>query len=127
MAYHSLLDWRLAGDLVGLLEAKHFDATSWESTEASLASTFVAEFGGSVVPLDGGVVAVDLPAPRPLMIVCHPFESTDENRYPARLALAVGDAEMRGIAGGDRPIEFADSFNLVRRPGWIAADLFQFA
>jgi hypothetical protein len=43
------------------------------------------------------------------MIVCHPFESTDENRYPARLALAVGDAEMRGIAGGDRPIEFADS------------------
>src|SRR5207248_571714 len=111
--------------MLHLLERSEFDASAWEATEASLAASFVEDFGGTVVPLEGGVSAVDLPVPYPLVIVSHPFEDTNENAFPARLAMAVGDAEMQGIGGGDREITFADTFNLVRRPGWVAARAFE--
>jgi hypothetical protein len=126
MAYHPLLDWRLASDMLRLLREGKFDASPWSATEASLARSFAADFGGNVVALDGGVSSVDLPQPYPLLVVCHPLEDTQGEAFiPERLALAVGDAELRGLAGGDdRNVLYADSFNLIRRPGWVAADAF---
>ena len=124
MAYHPLLDWRLARDMQGLLEKSEFDTSLWEDEETDLAASFSADFGGAPLQLDGGVWAVDLPSPQPLVILSHPLENTlNEDVVPERLALAIGDAEMRGLAGDDRPITFADTFNLIRRPGWVAADV----
>jgi hypothetical protein len=126
MAYHPPLDWRLASDMLRLLRERNFDASPWSATEASLARSFAADFGGNVVALDGGVSSVDLPQPYPLLVVCHPLEDTQGEAFiPERLALAVGDAELKGLAGGDdRKVLYADSFNLIRRPGWVAADAF---
>ena len=128
MAYHPLLDWRLSRDMLRLLESKEFDPGAWHKAEGSLAQTFAADFSGTVTELEGQVYGVDLPAPYPLLIVTHPFENTaNENVLPARLAFAIGDAEMRGLKRGERSVVFADTFNLVRRPGWVAAEAFQLA
>ncbi len=114
--------------MLRLFQDGTFDATGWAVDEAFLARSFASDFAGTAVSLEGGVSAIDLPAPRPLVVVTHPLENTlNENVVPERLALAIGDAEMQGLAGGDRGISFADSFNLIRRPGWVAAEVFKLA
>src|SRR5262249_25132524 len=120
--YHPLLDWRLGRDMLNLLEGAAIDIDDWIALEHRLAKQLATDFGGSyLADLDGGASAVAFA--EQLMIVSHPLENQD-NSLPRRLALAQADAEDRGFGELEgRPIVFRDSFDLIRRPGWIAAQL----
>jgi len=126
MAFHPLLDWRLSRDMLDLLEHRAFDVTAWAATERSLAKSFASDFGGAIIELEGGVMAVDTPSPWPLLIVAHPLESDHPNYLTERLAVAYVDAESRAVGeSGARGIIIDDVFNLLRRPGWVASRIYQ--
>jgi hypothetical protein len=122
MPYHPLLDWRLAADLFSLLEGHELKAEASAEQERRLADSFARDFGGSVVGLDGNCVAVDLG--HVILIVTHPLEDTRFASLPLRLASAVADAESRGFGGfTEKKILFRDTFDLLRRPGGVAAEI----
>jgi len=121
MAFHPLLDWRLGRDMLDLLETGAFDVSEWAPIEHDLSTSFCSDFGGERLDLDGGVQGVDLGPPWPVLIVSHPLESDQPDFLPERLALAWADAESR--ADGQRVI-VADVFNLLRRPGVVAARVY---
>jgi hypothetical protein len=121
MAFHPLLDWRLARDMLNLLEAGDFDIGVWAPAERDLAEQFCRDFGGTRIELDGGVQGIDPESPWPLVIVAHPLENENPDFLSERLALAWSDAESRA---NTRPIILADVFNLLRRPGAVAARVF---
>ena len=121
MAYHPLLDWRLAEDICGLLAGEDLDLQRAAPRERELAQAFAANFDGDPVELEGGVSAVRLD--RTLLIVTHPLESHDIELGSAteRLALAVADAEDQGFGTVGTGIVLEDSFTLLRTPGSIAS------
>jgi hypothetical protein len=121
MAYHPLLDWRLGRDMLDLLEFESIDLSAWRALEEALAESFTRDFQGEVVALDGNVSAVQLQGGLPLLIIAHPLESQHPDYLSERLALAWADAESRSEEGR---IVIDDVFNLLRRPGWVAAQLF---
>ena len=121
LIYHPLLDWRLGRDLLNLLIDHSLPIDEWQSVEESAAKAFAEDFNGKVRNLDGSVFAVE--TNEILMIVKHPFEEPMENFDPEqcgmteRMDLAYLDAED---SRGSRQIRFANSFDLLRRPGWVA-------
>jgi hypothetical protein len=121
MAFHPLLDWRLARDMLDLLETGTFDVGAWAAVERDLADEFRRDFGEDQIELEGNVQAVDLGAHWPLVIVSHPLEHTEPDFLPERLAVAWADAESRT---NNRSIIVADVFNLLRRPGAVAAAVY---
>jgi ATP-dependent helicase YprA (DUF1998 family) len=121
MAFHPLLDWRLARDMLTLLETGRLDVGAWVPIERDLVSAFCRDFGGIQLDLDGGVHGIDAGAPWPLVIVGHPLESDHADFLSERLALAWADAESR--ASGRR-ILVDDVFNLLRRPGVVASRVY---
>jgi hypothetical protein len=93
----------------------------WMALERRLAEQLARDFAGSYLNLEDGASAVAFA--EQLMIVSHPLENQADS-LPRRLALAQADAEDRGFGELEgRPIVFRDSFDLIRRPGWIAAQL----
>lgn len=117
MAFHPLLDWRLAEDMLDLTEHGTFDISRWADRERSLAESFQTNFQGSLLELSGGVWGVDLGAPWPTLLVAHPLEATHRDYVTARLGDAWADAEERN---GGRGVLVDDVFNLLRRPGYVA-------
>jgi hypothetical protein len=116
MAYHPLLDWRLARDMLDIAQGGDLQIDRWIQIERDLAASFAFDFGGAVAELDGDVVGIELDDL--LLIVRHPLE--DSIHHSSRLALASADAEDRGYGAlGDHPYRFSDSFNLLRRPGAV--------
>jgi len=122
--FHPLLDWRLGRDLLDLTLGRPLDMGRWSDQERLLAKAFAADFGGSEVSLDGGATAIE--TPKSIIIVRHPFESptvghaVEHLHLTERMDLAYVDAEE---LAGERRIQFANSFDLQRRPGWVMADL----
>lgn len=120
MAYHPLLDWRLARDMLWLLRGDQINLDDWLERQWPIAKSFASDFSGSALTLPSGAVAVELESS--LVLIKHPLE--DEHNPGLRLAEAIADAEdMEYGAVTGRPIDFADSFNLLRRPGREAARL----
>jgi ATP-dependent helicase YprA (DUF1998 family) len=117
MAYHALLDWRLGRDMLDLLETGHVDFGRWRSIEAGLASSFAEQFGGALLALPGDVSAVQFE--ERIVLVSHPLEPRGDTMSP-RLAVAHAEAEYLGFgAMSQKPILTSDTFNLLRRPGWV--------
>jgi hypothetical protein len=83
-----------------------------------VASSFAEVLGAGVVTLAGGAVAVQ--GANRSWIVTHPLERLELDFLPMRLAQAVADAEVTGLLTPGELPEFADSFNLLRRPVWVA-------
>lgn len=120
MAYHPLLDWRLARDMLGLISGGDIDYREWTALQTQTAKVFAADFGGSDVTLPTGAPSITF-ADR-IVLIRHSLE--DEINPPLRLAEAKADAEDLGFGTGtDKPIHFSDGFNLLRRPGREAARL----
>ncbi len=117
MSYHPLLDWRLARDLVEMLQGRSFDVSRWSEIERSLAEAFANVLGldpgkSVLADLDGGLVGIK--AGDELVLVVHPMESTHvEGHTTNRIAQAVADAEDRGYVLGST-LRFHDSFELLR-------------
>lgn len=120
MAYHPLLDWRLARDMLGLLMEGVLDVGAWSEIEEERARAFSRDFGGDVVALPGGVWGVE--ADDYTLIVCHPLEERSTG-VPRRLGQAIADSEARSADREHHPICLQDSFNLLRRPGHVFASL----
>jgi ATP-dependent helicase YprA (DUF1998 family) len=116
--FHPLLDWRLARDWLDLAAGREFNVSRWTNHEEAVATSFAGIIGARVEPLDGGAIAIVRDAQ--LWVVTHPLEQTDFDYLPIRLARAIADAEDKGVLSPGEPPRFADSFNLLRRPVWVA-------
>ena len=98
--------------------------SEWKSTEEALARAFAADFQGQSRLLSGNVFAVD--TDRVTMLIRHPFEKPTDEVDPEscdmteRMDLAFLEAQEDL---GDRRIVFVNSFDLQRRPGWVATKL----
>ena len=116
MAFHGLLDWRLAADLIDLLTGDTFDpAVRWEGLARDAVQSFALEFsaeGGEA----GGMPFAAI-GERHLLSV-HPFESTDEEGFSEQIAEAVLE-----IQDGGGEAVLTDHFDLLRRPAHVYGQL----
>jgi len=119
MAYHSLLDWRLALDMAHLAAGDRLvDLSSyWTGIAEQLVDGFCEDFGwerAQFGTLPGGVKWDRA------MIVTHPLWEHNRPGYRVeQLQEAIADAEARGFAqGGNRRWIALDLFELSRRPAW---------
>ncbi len=117
MPYHALLDWRLAWDMLDLLENGTLELHRWRPIEETLAASFARHFGGTQLTMPGDVSAIELE--ERIVLVGHPLEPRTST-LSRRLADAYAEAEYRGFGEmSHRPIVVTDTFNLLRRPGWV--------
>lgn len=123
MAFHPLLDWRLAGDMVRLLAAEDIDFGAWSTMEAQAAADYAAAFAGEAATLRGGASAVV--GDKFSLVVTHPLEETGDG-MGRRLANAVAELEAMGRSEADGiSLHFVTSFDLLRRPGLYGALAFE--
>jgi Lhr-like helicase len=114
MAYHALLDWRLARDLHHVLGGQELDYQDDRDEQLLLrwAQAYSAE------PVDGlGAPAARYSSPRYgdfIVIARHPLEAAERSIIAPRLATAATAAE-RSFSAIDG-IVFADTFTLDRDP-----------
>lgn len=127
MAYHSLLDWRLAGELLSILQTGEADTRRWQHEAAGLlrnwSSDFPPEDAEFVDDLGGAGPAV-LFEERLWVAPKSPFEAADEALQPERLK-----AVRRAAAADSRDIPdvvFIDDFLLDKAPARVTALLANF-
>lgn len=113
MAYHALLDWRLARDLFRLLQGE--ELTPDTALDRSAIERWAHAYGAT--PIDGDVPAARYESPRDgafVVMTRHSFEAVEESLMAPRLADAIAyTATKEGKLDG---IVFVDSFTLDRDP-----------
>lgn len=119
MAYHGILDWRLALDMFDLASGRAILKDRWFAWADGDRDQFCLHFGWTPRDFDGlpGAVLANQRA----VIFIHPLwnESVDHSTEEAGKAIA---AAMNGGFGKDQ-IRLFNLFDLVRRPAWIDAQL----
>lgn len=122
MNYHGLLDWRLALAYLWILNDPHYscgldgqfttpELDGWIDFAVKLSENFASQFGyqpmtwGSLPGFEAGAMRV---------IIVHPL--WDAQNPQGILAEAVE-------AAGGTSIQYIDTFNLLRRPGWCHMEL----
>jgi len=113
MAYHALLDWRLARDLFGLLHDGELQVDRAEESKAL--SRWAAAFGASVLDLASASAAV-IETPqygRFGVVLRHPFEGSDSDVMSERLADAAAEIEATQDC---EAVVFVDTFTIDRDP-----------
>ncbi len=122
--FHSLLDWRLALDMVRLAlgETVGLSDVYWNSLTDSLANSFCDDFHWAPTTF-GGLPGArkDFDAGSVALIISHPLWAHSEDALPDELADAVAAARYEG--GEALRIEIRDVFELSRRPALIDAGL----
>ena len=118
-AYHALLDWRLARDWIDLVCGDDLDTSRWAGIETDVAGSFAEAFDAQHQQLDGDVWLIEFYGRS--LLVSHPMENPEEAFWSDRLAAAAADAEDQGLVDGLGSLEVVSSFDLLRRPGKIAA------
>jgi len=116
MSYHALLDWRLARDLLEVLE--HGRLTIDTDVQAAVLLAWSRGYGA--VPLANVPGAVRFTHPRlgeHVLVVRHPLEASEISFMKDRLAEAMAEAEIEVPAA--RGVVFADTFTLDRDPGRV--------
>jgi DEAD/DEAH box helicase domain-containing protein len=124
MAYHGLLDWRLALDMARLAGGQEIGlAGYWSGVAEDLVARFCQDFGWHRTrfgPLPGA--EVDGMA----LIAAHPLWDVRPDYCVEDLADAIVAAEDRGYTeNGERRWMPADLFDLSRRPGWLEARVWE--
>jgi hypothetical protein len=112
MAYHGLLDWRLAADLVGLLRGRGLDPRARWETLAAAGLARLCEGLNFEHDVAGGLPAARLG--HEWILPLHPLE----NREVAHLSESVAEA-LDEIESADGTVHLTDYFNLLRRPAWV--------
>ena len=125
MAYHGLLDWRLASDLLGLLRGGEFDPNRlWGEFAEEIVEDFAAQFEDFEFEDLGGLPAAVHEAR--CVVGVHPLEETYLPRTSERVAEAAVEASARGYEEtGDHRLALADYFDLLRRPGHVYTQLWE--
>jgi ATP-dependent helicase YprA (DUF1998 family) len=116
--YHPLLDWRLAVDILRLGTGNSIDHQEADRMAASLARDFCREFGWQAITAAGRPAAIDAEFAPIALLVTHPLEGQD-HPLPVRLAAAERELSSQVINGEHPRVEFASTYQLVRRPGVI--------
>ncbi len=112
MAYHALLDWRLARDLFHLLrgEALRVDLAD----EAAAVARWSRAYNGLLLDVPGVAAAMHTGAyGKYAVVVRHAYEGSDDTVMANRLAEALAHIEATNPCDG---IVFVDSFTLDRDP-----------
>lgn len=117
-AYHPLLDWRLAVDLLSLGDGGDISLTQSDTLARGLLADFCTNFGwqpdtASEVP----AARADYPG-GPGMLVCHPLERRRAPRAP-RLEAATRILPNQGSSTEHRAFQIETTYDLVRRPGVV--------
>jgi Lhr-like helicase len=116
MAFHGVLDWRLALDVIDILRGRPFDPLRrWSGLSNSALSHFADGFGFSereVGTLRGAVLDSTC------VVATHPLEEDDPAATSERVAEAVLVGQAEGLTVLPR-----DAFNLLRRPAWVYSGL----
>ncbi|MGE0025595.1 MAG: DEAD/DEAH box helicase [Thermoleophilia bacterium] len=119
MAFHGLLDWRLACDLLDLLATGSVDLLArWSRLRSRALGSFRKGFPGFEMDERAGrqVLVSDAAA----IVPVHPLEETSPASLGGELAGVVAELEGDGFAlGGERPVVLATDFDLMRRPGHV--------
>jgi hypothetical protein len=115
MSYHALLDWRLARDVLEVLQNGRL--TIDPGAQQRALNNWA--HGYDAAPLVGvaGAVRFTYQMTDYVLIVRHPLEASETAFMAGRLAevLAMVEIEAPGIAG----VVFADAFTLDRDPGRV--------
>lgn len=119
MAYHALLDWRLAADLFQLLRGKPLPDS--RHREETVLTKWAQAYGANWIPdLPAGAALWEHPAfGRFVVVARHPLEAAEQTLIAPRLAETL---TMLTTAGLDTDgVVFVDSFTLDRDPGRVLA------
>ncbi|MFI5845609.1 DEAD/DEAH box helicase [Catenuloplanes sp. NPDC051500] len=109
-AWHPLLDWRLAVDLLDLLQGRPLEVSRQRERDLRAARRFAVDFKFSLVEDEVPMIV----APRGRLAILHPFEDRSGSSANARvMALRDQDSEVKLVS----------SFELIRRPGALMAEL----
>lgn len=120
-AYHPLLDWRLAADLVTLLRGEELDPYErWQGMSAGLLREFANEIDGEVVTLGSQEAVVNGDRDRALIVV-HPLE---RNQPPEQQAPPTIKARDEALSRGLEVLE-TSAFELLRSPSVVLRTLIQ--
>ncbi|PRY29289.1 DEAD/DEAH box helicase [Pseudosporangium ferrugineum] len=109
--WHPLLDWRLAVDLLDLLRGRSLDVNRQRDRDFNAARKLADDFD---LTLTGDEVPVIVKQGGSALAIMHPFEDQAPTSPNARVA------EVRSSYGN---VALATSFELLRRPGALIADL----
>ncbi|MDA0241801.1 MAG: DEAD/DEAH box helicase [Chloroflexi bacterium] len=129
MAYHGLLDWRLAMDMtrLALIEptTQVADLTSvislsgyWETIIAGLTQRFCDAFGGEPKQF-GNLHGVEMK--NQAFIVVHPLWSTNIQHISDEISFPLAEARLAGFVTSDKPFGLVDVFELDRRPAKVVS------
>lgn len=124
MAYHGLLDWRLALDMVRLAAGQQIGLSEhWDGIAESLVDRFSKDFGW-VLTRFGDLPGAIGRGSSTALIAVHPLWNTGFDHRGIRVADAIAEAESRGFTeNGPKKWVAVDLFNLSRRPAWVEAEI----
>jgi hypothetical protein len=117
-AYHPLLDWRLAIDLLSLGTGLSIDYEASNQFGRLLVQDFCRDFSWEAADANGVPAAIDTAFGEIAMAVTHPLERQDA---PVPMRLAEAERILSTRAGGGVPLrgKFVSTYQLVRRPGVV--------
>jgi Lhr-like helicase len=110
-AWHPLLDWRLAVDLLDLLRGRPLDVDRQIERDTKASERFALDFK---LELEADVVPVIVGKGGSRLAIMHPFEDVSTESVNERVA---------GIRSRYPGAALTSSFELLRRPGSLVADL----
>nr|WP_236715070.1 helicase-related protein [Nonomuraea pusilla] len=134
-AYHPLLDWRLASQMLELFHGRDLDFTSDDEYAQRLGTRFVESFSHWAMQTIGGLpVLKDSQYNDLAVLITHPLEGLHGDARSARVSEALAtlsgegfelpiDTHEPSVMAPDRVVVAVDTFELLRRPGWIESRL----
>lgn len=113
MAYHALLDWRLARDLFKLLEGQPLSIDA--ATETAAVERWARAYNANPISSSVPAARYDSPSEGSFAVIArHAFEASEDTLIAPRLAEAM--AEIEATEEGLDGAVFVDSFTLDRDP-----------
>ncbi|GAA3397545.1 DEAD/DEAH box helicase [Cryptosporangium minutisporangium] len=113
--WHPLLDWRMAADLLDLMRGRPMDVARQRTRDWNAAEAFAKDFSGFMVEEDAETQVPVINGRRgSSLAILHPFEDREADSINERVTAVR--ARYPGV-------KETTSFELLRRPGLLIADL----
>jgi hypothetical protein len=124
MAYHGLLDWRLALDMARLADGQEIGLSGhWDGMAEALVNQFCREFDWNETRF-GSLPGAE--SDGKALIARHPLWDDRSDYCVEQLAEAIVDAEERGYSeSGLQQWAVVDLFDLSRQPAQVEQDLWR--
>ncbi|WP_411101587.1 DEAD/DEAH box helicase [Streptomyces sp. cmx-4-9] len=136
-AYHPLLDWRLAVQMLDLLQGRTVDFSTSDAYAAARAKRFADSFLHWKTDIIGGLpVLREVEYDDVAVLVTHPLEAWTGPSRSHRVSDALSILQKEGFTVfeafqdenpheelPEKAVVAVDTFELLRRPGWIESRL----